>query len=57
MRPYLQGLSSFREHVYLRNGIYYFRIDIPHDLTQFFPVAELKRSLKTRDPEAAKIAA
>lgn len=57
MRPRLQGLSSFREHVYLRNGIYYFRIDIPNDLAHYFPVTEVKRSLKTRDPDAAKIAA
>lgn len=57
LRPHLQGLSSLREHVYLRNGIYYFRIDIPSDLAHYFPVTEIKQSLKTRDPDAAKIAA
>lgn len=45
------------EHVYLRNGIYYFRLDVPSDLTKYFPVSEVKRSLKTSDPAVAKIAA
>ncbi|WP_136525740.1 site-specific integrase [Geomonas ferrireducens] len=57
MRPFVQGLSVFREHVYIRNGIYYFRLDIPKDLTHYFPVTEIKRSLKTSDPSIAKLAA
>jgi len=57
MRPFKQGLSSFREHVYLRKGIYYFRIDIPTDLTHHFPTAEIKQSLKTKDPDVARLAA
>ncbi|QXE92434.1 site-specific integrase [Geomonas subterranea] len=57
MRPFVQGLSVFREHVYLRNGIYYFRLDVPQDLTHYFPAKEIKRSLRTSDPSIAKIAA
>ncbi len=57
MRPLQQGLSSFREHIFLRNGVYYFRLDVPADLLQYFPATEVKRSLKTRDVEVAKIAA
>lgn len=57
LRPLQQGLSSFREHIFLRNGVYYFRLDVPADLLQYFPATEVKRSLKTRDAEIAKIAA
>lgn len=57
MRPFVQGLSVFREHVYLRNGIYYFRLDVPQDLTHYFPAKEIKRSLRTSDPNIAKLAA
>ncbi|QXE88112.1 site-specific integrase [Geomonas nitrogeniifigens] len=57
MGPFKQGLSFFRKHVYLRNGIYYFRLDIPSDLAHHFPTAEIKRSLKTRNPETARLAA
>jgi len=57
MRLFRQGFSSFRKHVYLCNGIYYFRIDVPSDLAHHFPAAEIKRSLKTNDPDVAKLAA
>lgn len=57
MRPFKQGLSSFREHVYLRNGIYYFRLDVPSDLTHHFPITEIKISLRTSDQATAKLAA
>lgn len=53
----MQGLSVCREHVYLRNGIYYFRLDVPQDLTHYFPAKEIKRSLRTNDPNIAKLAA
>ncbi|WP_370552073.1 DUF6538 domain-containing protein [Geobacter sp. SVR] len=32
----------------------YFRVDIPNDLSHYFPVSEIKRSLKTKDLDAAK---
>jgi hypothetical protein len=57
MRPFKQGLSSFREHVFLRNGIYYFRLDIPADISHHFPTTEIKQSLRTSDPDVAKLAA
>ena len=57
MRPFKQGLSSFREHVFLRSGVYYFRLDIPSDLTHYFPITEIKMSLRTSDQETAKLAA
>jgi integrase len=57
MRPFKQGLSSFREHVYLRKGIFYFRLDIPIDLTHHFPTTEIKQSLRTKDPDVARLAA
>ena len=57
MRPFKQGLSSFREHVYLRNGIYYFRLDVPSDLTHYFPITEIKMSLRTSDQATANLAA
>jgi uncharacterized protein DUF6538 len=57
MRPLLQGLSTFREHVYLRNNTYYYRSDVPSDLAHYFPTSEVKRSLKTSDPDVAKLAA
>ena len=57
MRPLLHGLSFIHKHVYLRNNIYYFRSDVPSDLTHYFPTSEVKRSLKTSDPCAAKLAA
>lgn len=57
MRPFLQGLSTIRKHVYLRNNIYYFRSDVPHELIQYFHTAEIKQSLRTSDPGVAKLAA
>lgn len=57
MRPLQQGLSSFREHIFIRNGIYYFRLDVPADLIKYFPATEIKRSLRTSDIEIAKLAA
>jgi integrase len=57
MRPFKQGLCSFREHVFLRNGVYYFRLDIPSDLTHYFPITEIKMSLRTSDQATAKLAA
>ena len=57
MRPLLHGLSCIHKHVYLRNNIYYYRSDVPSDLAHHFPTTEVKRSLKTSDPGAAKLAA
>jgi len=57
MRPFLQRHFYVQKHIYLRNGIYYFRLDIPSDLADYFPASEVKRSLKTSDPSIAKIAA
>ena len=57
MRPFLQRHFYVQKHVYMRNGIYYFRLDIPSDLNRYFPASEVKRSLKTSDPTIAKIAA
>ena len=57
MRPLQQGLSSFREHIFLRNGVYYFRLDVPSDLLSYFPSTEIKRSLRTSDISTAKFAA
>ncbi len=57
MRPLLHGLSCIHKHVYLRNNTYYYRSDIPPDIAHYFPTAEVKRSLKTSDPGAAKLAA
>jgi integrase len=57
MRPLLQGLSTLRKHVFLRNNTYYYRSDVPSDLAHYFPRAEVKLSLKTSDPDAAKLAA
>ena len=42
--------------MYTRKGTYYFRTDIPSDLSHHFPVSELKKSLRTRDLKTAKAA-
>jgi len=52
MRPLKYGLLSY--HVFARNGIYYYRADIPADLQQYFLTAEIKQSLKTKDSKMAK---
>ena len=57
MRPFIQGHSYIKKHLYLRNDRYYFRLDIPTDLAHYFPTTEVKRSLKTSDPVAAKLVA
>ena len=56
MRPFLQGLSTLRKHVYLCKSTYYYRSDVPLDVAHYFPTTEVKRSLKTSDPGAAKLA-
>ena len=38
-----------------KNGYYYFRLRIPLDLTCYFPKAELRVSLKTKNKKKAKI--
>ncbi|WP_318248641.1 site-specific integrase [Geomonas subterranea] len=57
MRPFKQGLFSYVSHIYQRKGIYYYRVNVPVDLQQHFPTEEIKKSLKTREPKAAKVMA
>ena len=57
MRPLKHGLLSYLQHVYVRNGIFYYRTDIPLDIQQHFPTTELKQSLKTKDSKLAKVMA
>jgi len=57
MRPLKHGPSSFISHVFTRNNIYYFRANVPADLKRYFPTDEIKRSLKTPEPKAAKVLA
>lgn len=57
MRPLKSGLLSFAHHIFVRNGIYYYRTDIPNDLQKYFPTTELKQSLKTKDSKIAKVMA
>lgn len=47
----------YSSHVFARNGIYYYRADIPHDIQHYFPIVEIKQSLKTKDPKTAKVLA
>ena len=47
------GLMSF--YLSKKKQIYYFRIRIPKDLIPYFPIPEIKKSLKTRDPSSAKL--
>jgi hypothetical protein len=42
-------------YILKRNQTYYYRIKIPVDLRSTFPVREIKQSLKTADPGAARI--
>ncbi len=44
-------------YIFKRNQTYYYRIKIPSDLTHLVPSTEIKLSLKTRDIDAAKLAA
>jgi integrase len=55
MRPLKLGLLSFVPHVFPRNGIYYFRADIPTDLKQYLNTSEIKQSLKTREIKMARV--
>jgi len=57
MRPLGSRLSLYSSHVFVRNGIYYYRTDIPSDIKHYFPVAEIKQSLKTKDSKNAKVVA
>lgn len=57
MRPLKQRLLSFPSHVFVRNGIYYYRTDIPTDLKHIFHTTEIKQSLKTKDSKLAKVMA
>lgn len=57
MRPPRSRLSLCKSHIFVRNGIYYFRADIPHDIKHHFPITEIKQSLKTKDSKAAKVLA
>jgi len=43
------------QYLYKRNSTYYFRIRIPLDLQQWFSGGEIKRSLKTRDRQTARL--
>lgn len=44
-------------YIFKRNQTYYYRIKTPSDLTHLIPAREIKQSLKTRDLDAAKLAA
>lgn len=44
------------KYVFKRNEIYYFRLKIPLDLKQYFPVKEIWKSLKTRSLTTARTA-
>lgn len=44
----------YPSHIFVRNGIYYYRTDIPSDIKQYFPITEIKLSLKTNDSKNAK---
>ena len=57
MGPLKQGHSIFISHISLRNGTYYYRINVPVDLQQYFPTAEIKKSLKTKQSKLAKVMA
>lgn len=46
-----------RHYLFKRNQTYYYRIKIPTDLSHLIPAREIKRSLKTRNIDAAKIVA
>jgi integrase len=54
MRPPKQGLFLYALHMFARNGIYYYRADIPTDLLHLFSTTEIKQSLKTKDSKVAK---
>lgn len=47
----------YSSHIFVRNGIYYYRADIPNDLQHYFPTSEIKHSLKTKDAKTAKVLA
>lgn len=57
MRPLSSRLSLYSSHVFVRNGIYYYRADIPSDLKHYFHSTEIKQSLKTKDSKNAKVIA
>jgi hypothetical protein len=57
MRPLKQGLLSFPSHIFVPNGIYYYRTDIPTYLKHYFQSTEIKQSLKTKDSKLAKVMA
>ncbi len=42
-------------HLIKRGRIYYFRLRIPNDLLSYFPISEVRKSLKTSNLPAAKI--
>ena len=53
MRPLSSRLSLYSSHVFVRNGIYYYRADIPTYLKHHFLSTEIKQSLKTKDSKNA----
>lgn len=57
MRPLSSRFSLYSSHIFTRNGIYYYRADIPTDLKQYFNTPEIKQSLKTKDSKNAKVMA
>lgn len=57
MRPLKSRLLSFPHHIFTRNGIYYYRVDIPPDIKTYFSSSEIKQSLKTKDSKLAKVMA
>ncbi|KAA0891647.1 site-specific integrase [Oryzomonas rubra] len=42
------------KHILLRNGFFYYRVVIPNDLKQLFPLREIKQSLGTKDRKIAE---
>ena len=52
MRPLLQGLSTLRKHVYLRNSTYYYRSDVPPDVV--IPPKRNRKEQRSYDKELYK---
>ena len=46
---------SFPTHLIKVNNRFYFKIRVPVDLLQYFPCTFIKKSLKTDDPQSAKL--
>ena len=54
MRPLKHQPILLSSHLFTRNGIFYYRANVPSDLQDYFPTDELKKSFKTKDSKMAK---